>query len=48
MGCRPYYTPIQIRPFCRDMFGLNEEDFPVTEKVGRTSIVIPFHNNLQI
>ena len=46
VGCRPYFTPIHLQPFYKDMFGFKEGDFPVTEKAGRTSIAIPFHNNL--
>ena len=46
VGCRPYFTPIHLQPFYREMFGFKEGDFPVTEFAGRTSIAIPFHNNL--
>jgi perosamine synthetase len=46
VGCRPYFTPIHLQPFYRRMFGFTEGDFPVTEFAGRTSIAIPFHNNL--
>ena len=46
VGCRPYFTPIHLQPFYRDMFGFKEGDFPITEKAGRTSIAVPFHNNL--
>ena len=46
VGCRPYFTPIHLQPFYRQMFGFKEGDFPVTEFAGRTSIAIPFHNNL--
>lgn len=46
VGCRPYFTPIHLQPFYREMFGFKEGDFPVTEKAGRTSIAIPFHNGL--
>jgi perosamine synthetase len=46
IGCRPYFTPIYLQPFYRRMFGFKEGDFPVTELAGRTSIAIPFHNNL--
>ncbi len=28
------------------MIGYKEGDFPVTEELGRTSIAIPFYNNL--
>jgi len=46
IGCRPYFTPIHLQPFYREMFGYQEGDFPVTEELGRTSIAIPFYNNL--
>jgi perosamine synthetase len=46
IGCRPYFTPIHLQPFYRSQFGYREGDFPVTEAFGRTSIAIPFHNNL--
>lgn len=46
VGCRPYFTPIHLQPFYRQMFGFKEGDFSVTEFAGRTSIAIPFHNNL--
>jgi len=46
IGCRPYFTPIHLQPFYRSQFGFREGDFPVTEAFGRTSIAIPFHNNL--
>lgn len=46
VGCRPYFTPIHLQPFYRQMFGFKEGDFPVTEFAGRTSIAIPFHGNL--
>jgi perosamine synthetase len=44
--CRPYFTPIHLQPFYREMFGFKEGDFPVTERVGRSTLAIPFHNNL--
>jgi perosamine synthetase len=46
VGCRPYFTPIHLQPFYREMFGYKEGDYPVTELLGRTSIAIPFHGNL--
>lgn len=46
IGCRPYFTPIHLQPFYREMFGFKEGDFPNTELAGRTSIAIPFHNRL--
>ncbi|MCG0278944.1 MAG: DegT/DnrJ/EryC1/StrS family aminotransferase [Thermanaeromonas sp.] len=48
IGCRPYFTPIHLQPFYRSQFGYREGDFPVAEMLGRTSIAIPFHNNLTL
>jgi perosamine synthetase len=46
IGCRPYFTPIHLQPFYRKQFGYREGDYPATEAAGRTSIAIPFHNQL--
>ena len=46
VGARPYFTPIHLQPFYREMFGYKEGDFPVTEQVSKRTIAIPFHNNL--
>ena len=47
IGCRPYFTPIHLQPFYRELFGYGKGDFPVTEAAGRTSIALPFHNHLR-
>ncbi|WP_422445602.1 DegT/DnrJ/EryC1/StrS family aminotransferase [Thermoanaerobacterium sp. DL9XJH110] len=46
IGCRPYFTPIHLQPFYREMFGYKPGDFPVTERVASSTISLPFHNNL--
>lgn len=46
IGCRPYFTPIHLQPFYKREFGYREGDFTITELAGRTSIAIPFHNQL--
>lgn len=37
--------PIHLQPFYQE-FGYRGGEYPVTEVLGRTSIAIPFHNNL--
>ena len=39
---RPYFTPIHLQPFYRRSFGYREGDFPVTERLGATSLSLPF------
>ncbi len=46
IACKPYFTPIHLQPYMRNMFGFKEGDFPITEKVGKSTIALPFHNKL--
>jgi len=39
---RPYFTPIHLQPFYREMFGCQEGDFPITESVARSTLALPF------
>lgn len=43
---RPYFTPIHLQPFYREMFGYKEGLFPVAEKISDRTIAIPFHTTL--
>jgi len=45
--CKPYFTPIHLQPFYREMFGYKEGDFPITEDVAGRTIALPFFNNLK-
>jgi perosamine synthetase len=40
--CRPYFSPIHLQPFYRDRFGFREGDFPVAERVARSTLALPF------
>ncbi len=44
--CRSYFPSIHLQPFYREMFGFKEGDFPITEKVSKSAIALPFYNNL--
>ncbi|MDO6355568.1 DegT/DnrJ/EryC1/StrS family aminotransferase [Caloramator sp. CAR-1] len=46
VGCRPYFTPIHVQPYMVEMFGYEEEDFPVTADAGRRCVALPFYNDL--
>lgn len=45
--CKPYFTPIHLQPFYKNMFGYKEGDFPITEDVIERTIALPFFNNLK-
>lgn len=44
---RPYFTPIHLQPFYRDLFGYERGDFPVTEQLGDRSLALPFSSVMQ-
>ncbi len=43
---RPYFAPIHLQPFYRDLFGYREGSFPITEGVAQTTLALPFHSKL--
>ena len=43
---RPYFTPIHLQPFYRDRFGFQENDFPIAERVARTTLALPFFGTM--
>jgi perosamine synthetase len=44
---KPYFTPIHLQPYMRQMFGFKEGDFPVTERIGSSTLAIPFYSNME-
>ncbi len=42
ISSRPYFTPIHLQPFYRQRFGYQRGDFAVTERLGDTSLALPF------
>ena len=41
-----YFPPVHLQPFMAEQFGYKEGDFPVTESVCKSTIALPFYNNL--
>lgn len=41
-----YFPPVYLQPFIAETFGFKEGDFPVTDAVSKSTIALPFHNNL--
>jgi perosamine synthetase len=39
---RPYFLPIHLQPYMAARFGYQEGDFPVTEKLGKNGLALPF------
>jgi len=47
IACKPYFTSIHLQSYMKDMFGFKEGDFSITEKVEKSTIALPFYNNLR-
>lgn len=43
---RPYFVPIHLQPLYRQRFGHRAGDFPVTERVARTTLALPFFTEM--
>jgi perosamine synthetase len=41
-----YFPPVHLLPFIAEQFGYKQGDFPVTEAVCKSTIALPFYNNL--
>ena len=41
-----YFPPAYLQPFMVEQFGYKEGDFPITDAVCKSTIALPFHNNL--
>ena len=41
-----YFPPVYLQPFIAEKYGLKHGDFPITDSVCKSTIAIPFHNNL--
>lgn len=47
IGCAPYFPPIHLLPFYRSRFGYKPGAFPVTEKIARQTLALPFYSKLK-
>jgi len=41
-----YFPPVHLQPFMVEKFGYKQGDFPITDSVCKSTIALPFHNNL--
>ncbi|MFH0869427.1 MAG: DegT/DnrJ/EryC1/StrS family aminotransferase [archaeon] len=41
--CSPYFPSIHLMSFYRKSFGTKEGDFPVCERISKTTLALPFH-----
>ena len=43
-----YFPPVHLQPFMVERFGYKKGDFPITDSVCKSTIALPFHNNLTL
>jgi perosamine synthetase len=46
IGVSNYFPPVHLQPFMAEQLGCKEGDFPVTEAVSKSTIALPFYNNM--
>ena len=46
VGCNPYFVPIHLQPYVRELLGTREGDFPITERLAARTIALPFFDHL--
>ena len=44
---RPYFSPIHLQPFYRQMYGYKVGDFPKAEYAGETILALPFYSAMK-
>ena len=44
---RPYFSPIHLQPFYRELHSYREGEFPVTEKVAKAVLALPFYGGME-
>lgn len=42
VGCNPYFVPIHLQPYVRDLMGSRPGQFPQTERLAARTIALPF------
>jgi dTDP-4-amino-4,6-dideoxygalactose transaminase len=45
---RTYFSPIHLQPFYKEMFGYREGDFPITERIAKSVLALPFYSNIPV
>ncbi|MCK5000413.1 MAG: DegT/DnrJ/EryC1/StrS family aminotransferase, partial [Anaerohalosphaera sp.] len=41
-----YFPPVYLQPFMVEEYGYKQGDYPITDSVCKSTIALPFHNNL--
>ncbi|OHB52828.1 MAG: polysaccharide biosynthesis protein [Planctomycetes bacterium GWF2_42_9] len=41
-----YFPPVTLQPFIAQKYGFKDGDFPITDGICKSTIAVPFHNNL--
>lgn len=47
IGVSNYFQPVTLQPFMVEQFGYKDGDFPISDAVCKSTIALPFYNNLK-
>lgn len=43
---KPYFSPIHLQKYMKQKFGFKEGDYPITERVARSTLSLPFYTDM--
>ena len=43
---RTYFSPIHLQPYFKAQFNYKTGDFPIAERVAKSTLALPFHSNM--
>ncbi len=46
VASRPYFSPLHLQPFYRELLGHGPGDFPVTERIAASTLALPWSSRL--
>lgn len=47
IGVSNYFPPVTLQPFMIEQFGYKDGDFPLSDAICKSTIAVPFYNNLK-
>ena len=46
VATRTYFSPIHLQPYFRERFGYRGGEFPIAERIAKTTLALPFHSKM--
>ena len=46
VATRTYFSPIHLQPYFRERFGYRGGEFPIAQRIAKTTLALPFHSKM--